>query len=238
MDQSVGASRVLKEDYENSSLFLRNQRSILMPKLSEGYQVEWEFIPPNSPWMGGFYERLIKEVKRSIPDILEKRKVTKIELNIGIQEAAHRINLRPLTHNSIRAEDDVILTPHLLAKRRPGWPLLAGMHKDQYAKVDDRSIYRRGRILADQIMAKFVARYLPILTKRCKWFKDKSEVKIDDLVLLINPQETRKEWSRGRVIKIHKGRDGKGRVADVMLKDGLIRKNRAIRNLAKIDIVA
>ena len=77
--------------------------------------------------MGGFYERLIKEVKRSIAHALVKNKLTKVVLNIALQEAAHRINNRSLTHNSISAHDEPCLTAHMLAKHRSGWPYLPGM---------------------------------------------------------------------------------------------------------------
>ncbi|KAG5673272.1 hypothetical protein PVAND_003333 [Polypedilum vanderplanki] len=230
------AARLLKEDHENAKNSLIEASKSLSPKLSEIYAVDWEFIPAHSPWFGGFYERLIKEVKRSIQDILSERKIDKIQLNIAIKEAAHRINLRPLTHNAIAAEDAEVLTPHHLAKHRPGWPLLPGMHKGKFGEVSDRSIYRRGRAIADQIVAKFVSLYLPVLTKRTKWLKDSAPLKKDDLVLLIEPNKTRSQWQRGIVTKIYTSGDRKGRVADVKLKDGTIKKARSVRNLARIEI--
>jgi hypothetical protein len=108
------AAKILKEDYENSKI-LQRQSSILAPKLTELYRVEWQFIAPQAPWFGGMYERLIKEVKRSLTDTLQARKINRIELNIAVHEAAHRLNCRPLTGNSVDAADGVILTPHHLA---------------------------------------------------------------------------------------------------------------------------
>jgi hypothetical protein len=90
------AAKILKEDYENSKI-LQRQSSILAPKLTELYRVEWQFIAPQAPWFGGMYERLIKEVKRSLTDTLQARKINRIELNIAVHEAAHRLNCRPLT---------------------------------------------------------------------------------------------------------------------------------------------
>jgi hypothetical protein len=232
----VGAANILKQDYEIAQEFLRTQQSVLLPKLSEQYQVDWQFIPPGSPWMGGVYERLIREVKRSLAGTLNQRKLTIVELNIAVQESAHRMNLRPLTYNSISAEDDIILTPHHLAKNRSGWPLLPGLHRDQYANVDDRSIYRRGRMLSDEIMRRFTAYYLPVLTKRCKWFKGEPSLKMGDLVLLINPNYTRTMWRRGRIVKLYYGKDMIVRVADVQFADGSIKERVSARNLARIEI--
>ena len=234
----VGAARILREDYDSAQKFLHKQRNILTSKLSETYRVDWEFIPPGSPWFGGFYERLIKEVKRALAKVLTRRRkaVSKTELNIAVHEASHRINQRPLTHNSIAADDDVILAPHILAKRRPGWPLLPGLHKNKYAPIDDKSIYQNVRNLADQIMEKFVSLYLPELTRRAKWIKTPPSLIENDLGLYITPNNTRKEWIRDRIIKVYRGRDGHARVADVLLANGVIREKCAIRHLAKIDL--
>ncbi|XP_070495848.1 uncharacterized protein [Chironomus tepperi] len=236
----TGAARLLKEDYDNANKQLKKPRNVLATKLSESYAVDWEFIPPGSPWFGGCYERLIKEVKRSLAEVLTRRRkaVSKIELNIAIHEACHRINQRPLTHNSISADDDIILTPHILAKHRSGWPLLPGLHKNKYAPIDDKSIYKNGRKLADQIMEKFVSLYLPELTRRAKWINPQPSLEENDLVLYITPNNTRKEWMRAKVIKVYKGRDGVVRVADILFGNGTIREKCAARHLAKINIAA
>jgi hypothetical protein len=234
----VGAARILKEDFEKSQKQLRKPRNALAPKLAESYSVDWEFIPPGSPWFGGCYERLIKEVKRSLAEVLTRKRkaVSKVELSIAIHEAAHRINQRPLTHNSIAADDEIILTPHILAKHRPGWPLLPGMHKNKYAPIDDKSVYQKGRKLADQIMEKFMSLYLPELTRRAKWIKSPPSLAENDLVLYIAPNKTRKEWMRAKVIKVERGRDGIVRKADIIFGDGSIRQQCGARHLAKIDI--
>lgn len=231
-----GAANLLREEYENSKIFLQQQATALQPKLSELYGLEWEFISAYAPWFGGMYERLIQEVKRSLYDTLNNRKLQKVELNIAIHETAHRMNCRPLVENSIDAADEEILTPHHLVKNRSGWPLLAGIHKNKYVQVNDRSLYRRGRILADEIMRKFVSYHLPTLTKRTKWHDNEEPIKLDDLVLMIEPNQTRMQWPRGRVIKLHPGRDGNVRSADIVLACGKIKLNRAVRNLAKINI--
>jgi hypothetical protein len=228
-------AKTLEEDYETAQMF-QSQPRLLGRKLSEIYRVEWQFIPAHAPWMGGMYERLIKEVKSALSSTLQRRKINRIELNIAVQEAAHRINCRPLTESSIDAMDGEILTPHHLAKNKSGWPLLPGLHKDVYKNVDDKSIYRRGRIVADEILKKFTARYLPVLTKQTKWHKEEPPAKVGDLVLVIEPNQTRRQWKRGKIVKVHVGRDRIVRVVDVELAGGVLKKNRAVRNLAKIEI--
>ena len=38
-------------------------------------RINWKFINEYSPWQGGFYERLIGMVKRSLKKTLQKAKV-------------------------------------------------------------------------------------------------------------------------------------------------------------------
>jgi hypothetical protein len=85
-------------------------------------------------------------------------------------------------------------------------------------------------------MRRFYRNYLPILTKRTKWFRDEKPLKVGDLVLLIEPNETRRNWKRGIVIATYKGRDSRVRVADIMLPDRSIKKSRSVQRLAKIEI--
>jgi hypothetical protein len=230
-----GTAKIIKEDYEETKRFFKESRKQFLSDKAVDYQVQWDFIPPSSPWFGSFYERLIKEVKRAMYDILSQKKIDLIELRIAVAETAHRINLRPLTNNPIDAEDQEVLTPHHLAKYRSGWPLLPGLHTGKYQQVDDRIIYRRGRVLADEIMAKFTAYYLPVLTKKVKWLDNDEPLKEEDLVLMIEPNMTRFEWPRGKIVKLFHGKDGIPRVADVLQASGKI-KRRPVRKLAKINI--
>jgi hypothetical protein len=229
----VGAARFLNDERVKTVKYLQEQNQVLGTKLATKYGIEWKFIPPGTPWFGGFYERLIREIKRAIADTLKGKEVTKAQLNIALQDACHRINCRPLTHNSISSQDDPVLTPHHLAKNRPGWPYLPG-----FPTIDDKgdkSVYKRGRLLADKIMKSFVDKYLPILTTTSKWTKDKGSLKIGDIVLIIDSSRTRDEWQRGKIVAFSKSKAGQGRVANVFIKHSKVVK-RPVRKLARIFI--
>lgn len=234
----VGAANVIHQEKQKLIQFLKDSNKEIESKLAQEKFVRWTFIPVQSPWFGGFYERLIQTVKKSIETSIEGKKVTKTEFNIALQEASHRINCRPLSHNPISSEDEEVLTPHHLVKLRSGWPLLPSVHgiKNIPDPKKDKDQYRRGRIIADEMLRKFVAYYLPVLTKRTKWFKDFSPIKEGDLVLLIDPNLTRKAWERARVEKVYMSKDGNVRVVDLLMPDGTIRKNRSAKRLAKIEI--
>ena len=71
----------------------------------------------SSPWWGGFWERLIKSIKRSLNRIIVRASVNYEELLIIMIEIEAIMNSRPLTY--IGNEVDEILTPgHLLMGKR------------------------------------------------------------------------------------------------------------------------
>jgi hypothetical protein len=233
-----GAANIFNREKADISKHLAEIKSQAEAEIAEKLMLKWYFIPVQSPWFGAFYERLIKEVKRAIKDEVKDKRIQRIAFNSALQEAAHRINCRPLTHNSISHEDEEVLTPHHLAKFRSGWPLLPSAHKIKkpHDPNEDRSVYRKGVVIAEGICQRFVKNYLAELTKRTKWFKDAVPLAVNDLVLLIDPTKTRKQWDRARIIKLYKSRDGRKRVADILLADGTLRKNRSVQRLAKIEI--
>ncbi|KAG5685107.1 hypothetical protein PVAND_014305 [Polypedilum vanderplanki] len=177
----------------------------------------WSFIPVRSAWMGGMWERMIKEVKRSLKEVINNKWIELTSFKIAMFETMHRINCRPLTHLSISHEDEEILTPHHLAKNKPGWPLLPSAHtlKMSGKGIDERTYYAKGQKLADMLTRRFYEHYLTELTQRTKWNKKNPNLKLGDLVLIIDPTQTRSTWLRGIINSFVPGRDGIARIAEV-----------------------
>jgi hypothetical protein len=236
----VGAKRFLESERKRTIKFLNEKSSELSTHIAQRYGMSWQTIPAKSPWFGAFYERLIKELKRAIECSLKNKKLSRIELNIALHDACYRVNLRPLTHNPVSNEDERVLTPHELATGRAGWPYLPGLPRGSPNDSNDRDIFKRGRRIADELMKNFTLFYLPVLTKRVKWLNEGKTIGIGDLVLIIEPNQTRSEWERGRVVKLYPGSDGRSRVADVAIgnEKKTIRKARSIGNLAKLEIMS
>jgi hypothetical protein len=108
--------------------------------------------------------------------------------------------------------------------------------KNVHDPLKDKNQYRLGRILGEEMTRRFIAYYLPILTKRDKWFKNNPPIKVNDLVLLCDPNKTREAWERARVIKLYKPKFKKRRVADLRMPDGTIRTRRSVHRLAKLNL--
>eukprot|EP00117_Sycon_ciliatum_P020880 scpid92381/ scgid18464/ len=58
---------------------------------------EWKFIVPYSPWMGGFYERMVGITKRCLRKILGALKLCLSQLQTVLSEVEAVVNSRPLT---------------------------------------------------------------------------------------------------------------------------------------------
>ena len=74
--------------------------------------IEWRFITEYSPWKGGFYERLVKNVKLSLKCLVYNRVVDEDFFQAILCEIESIINKRPLTY----VDDDkgeIILRPCL-----------------------------------------------------------------------------------------------------------------------------
>ena len=61
---------------------------------------------------------------------------------------------------------------------------------------------------------------LPTLQKRSKWFDVQRNLKVGDLVLLIDNNALRNQWSRGRVTKVLPNKDGLVRRIELVTPDG------------------
>ncbi|KAG5683015.1 hypothetical protein PVAND_012325 [Polypedilum vanderplanki] len=234
----VGASNVLFREQERAIEELKKcVDSINQHYISQLKEFRWEFIPVKAAWYGGFYERLVGEFKRGMRDEIGTKGIPILAFKIAMNESAHRLNCRPLTHLPVSHEEDEILTPHHLAKNKPGWPLLPSAHtlKDTDKPIDQRAIYVAGQKLADRITRSFYKHYLPDLAPRKKWNHDQPPLKVGDLVLIIDPNQTRTHWLRGIVQALRLSKDGVPRSAEVKTAHGL--KKSTVQHLAKIDIV-
>ncbi|CAC5415551.1 unnamed protein product [Mytilus coruscus] len=70
----------------------------------------WSFIIELSPWMGGFYERLVGLVKRSLRKTLKKKLLTDVQLQTILKEVEAIINSRPLVYVGDDINSTITLT--------------------------------------------------------------------------------------------------------------------------------
>ena len=83
-------------------------------------RTSWRFIVSRAPWWGGFWERMVRSVKRCLRKVIGKATLKCEELNTLLVEAESIINCRPLTYVYNDQEGiSFALTPsHLIYGRR------------------------------------------------------------------------------------------------------------------------
>ena len=63
---------------------------------------------------------------------------------------------------------------------------------------------------------------IPTLQQRQKWIREKDNLNIGDVVLVVDDNSPRGQWLLGRVIKTFPGQEGKVRVAEIKTKNSTL----------------
>ena len=105
--------------------------------------ISWKFIVAASPWWGGFWERLVQSVKRSLQKILFRSTVDYEELVTIAIEIEGIINCRPLTYIYNDNTEEVATPSHLIYGRR----LLSKPSNDKPDNFNLKNLTRRMKYL-------------------------------------------------------------------------------------------
>lgn len=200
----VGAARKMDELYD----FAANRK------------IEWRFIPPSAPFMGGCWERLVRSVKSALAFTLKQRAPKEEVLHTLLLEAEATVNSRPLLHVPVDPDSFEALTPfHFLLGTPSVEPVLrARDDADLLGRLD----WKKGIILAEHFWARWVKEYLPTLIQRRDGHRP--IFKIGDPVFIADGTLPRNSWPRGRIAKLCPGPDGVVRVVEVDTKGGTLKR--------------
>ena len=99
---------------DNAKCFVGNE----LKKFLKEKEIEWKYILEVSPWWGGFYERMVQTVKRSLRKILRRTSISYDELHTIVVEIEAVINCRPLCYLYSDEPDEVLTPSHLIMGRR------------------------------------------------------------------------------------------------------------------------
>ena len=126
------------------------------------------------------------------------------------------------TYQTANVDDDVPLTPnHFLHGQIGG--RFAPETVDQ-TTFSLRKRWRRVQELVKHFWQRWLKELLPGLNPRTKWHKEKKNLKVGDIVIVISPDSHRAHWPLAKVTQIFPGKDGKVRVAQVQLGKKLLQR--------------
>ncbi|XP_058826816.1 uncharacterized protein LOC131686839 [Topomyia yanbarensis] len=221
----IGASRVLKEALKNI-----DQEKLMKHFVS--VDTKWSFNPPASPHFGGCWERLIQSVKKALDEIKQKRLPTDELLRNMLAEIEMIINSRPLTELPLEEEISEPLTPNhlLLGSSNGSKPPIT--FDDSGAALN--RTWKMSQVYANEFWKRWVAEYLPTLTRRAKWFQPVKPIAVGDIVVIVDNDFPRNCWPKGRVIDVSMSKDGQVRRATVQTSTGVF--ERPAVKLAVLDV--
>ncbi|GFY31697.1 integrase catalytic domain-containing protein [Trichonephila clavipes] len=179
----VGANSQLKVFYKTLNFPDQNLAAYFA---EEG--IEWNFIPPSAPHMGGLWEAGIKSVKYHLKRALGRSRLTYEEFETVIIQVERILNSRPLTpiYNDF---DNFEIKP------------LAENNKGNSGSLE-----------------KWSTNYLNTLQQRGKWMIEKDNVMCGTMVIVKEDFTLVCSWLLERVVEVYHGSDGKMRTGNYLNK--------------------
>lgn len=179
---------------------------------------KWYFTPPETPHMGGMWERLITSVKASLFESMITRTPTDQMLRSWLIEAENIVNSRPLTYVPLESEEDEALTPNHFILGSSNGMKPPGMFKTdgQYLRDQWKEVQR----CTDIFWKKFIHEYIPTLVRRTKWFDKVKPLEVGDIVINFDKEAPRNTYKRGRIVETIIGTNQQVRRAKVQFANG------------------
>ncbi|XP_068209144.1 uncharacterized protein [Palaemon carinicauda] len=154
-----------------------------------GCRVEFIFNPPGASHFRGAWERLIGTVRRVLDIVLGTQQLDYEGLCTLFCEVEATVNSRPLTVVTSDSRDPIPLTLNKLLKMGDspvGCDIAIGGHSKQR--------WKQVKHMSEQFWARWKREFLLGLQQRQKWFKERRNVRVGDVVLMVKENEARCHW--------------------------------------------
>lgn len=189
-------------------------------------ECEFVFNAPSSSHMGGVWERQIRTIRGVLMSVLEQsaKPLDSSSLQTFLYEVMAVVNSRPLTTDNLNdSSSPEPLTPnHILTMKSTIISPPPGnfVREDLYL----RKRWRRVQLLANNFWTRWRKEYLSNLQQRQRWTKDRTNAKVNDIVLLKEDEIPHNKWKLAEVVEVHPGRDGRVRTLKLLLSDPALDK--------------
>ncbi|KAH7668219.1 integrase core domain protein, partial [Aphelenchoides avenae] len=207
----------------------------VMQVYARSHGIEWHFITPESPWQGGFYERLIRSVKHCLTASIGRRRLEFSDFTRLLARVAHTLNCRPLTYQSEGDVNAVALRPldflQPLAEDTTNMgPAAEDMSDPDYThklSSEERLIrlYAKQNAILEAFWERWRHEYLLSLRERQRQLKNANRLDRDPQVgeyVLVDDDEPipRPFWKLARIMRLVPGRDGVVRFVKIRFAGG------------------
>ena len=201
-------------------------------------KIEWSFNLEKAPWWGGFFERLVKSMKRCLKKVLKNSKVTFDELLTVVTEVEAILNSRPISYVSSEGIEEPLTPSHLLCGRRllslPN--AISDNGKDDPDWQPNKNDLNRKRVHLESLIRHFWKRwhneYLLELREshrlRLKGTSKRQVICVGNVVV-VRDDTPRVSWRIGRVEGLIKGEDHPVRGATIRMSSKGMKASRLRR---------
>jgi len=199
--------------------------------------ITWKYITELAPWMGGFYERLVGMVKRSLRKSLGKLSLTYDQLHTLLVEIEAILNSRPLVYVASDLDSGLTLCPSNFLSLNPKTGMdevheMVDNNDPDYtpSKISSAKAllqnWKRGQNHLNDFWRIWRDEYLLSLRERHRREHVNPRIqsdqipKIGDVVQLKENLIPRGSWKLGRIKKLYTSQDGRVRSAQVQTTNG------------------
>ncbi|GFY44062.1 integrase catalytic domain-containing protein [Trichonephila inaurata madagascariensis] len=193
-----GARNILNDWNEVSK-----SNTIHLFSVEEG--IEWNFIPPASPHFGGLWEANIKLMKRILLRVTKSAVMNFEELTTLVTQSEAVLNSRPLSPLSSDPNGCNPLTAgHFLTGNA------ISSFPEPYIASDSLSYHYRWKLIQsvrNKFWNRWSTEYLTHLQTRAKWSVQHPNLKVNQLVLLKDPNTKPLDWPMECILEVFPGND-------------------------------
>ena len=162
----------------------------------------WQFNLTKSPWWGGIYERLIKELKETLHKTLGRSHLSYEAFESVVMDVERNLNNRPLTYIEAESREEEVLTPNTILWGRDVYPV------DDTEDSDGEKQTEMTKRLGDP-KAHVLKCWKREYVHRVRPHKERgSTPKVGEIVLIVGDERNRGEWKKGKVVRLIQGKDG------------------------------
>ena len=204
--QLVGAERELRE-------MIQGWDDKQLKEFNAEKGMKWQFATPAAPHQNGCAESLVKSTKIALKRAIGEQMLTPFELYTCLLEVANLINQRPVGRVPNDPDDGSYLCPNDMLLGRASSTVPQGPFRETNNPRHRAEFVQK---IVDSFWRRWTRDVFPFLVPRKKWNVERRNVRVDDVVIVQDPNAVRGKWTIGRVSNVYPGRDG--RVRNVKLK--------------------
>ena len=242
-----GLPKTIQSD--NAKSFVRCQKELMavfkspkMDKYLSDHRIIWKRYLERSPWWGGYIERQVQTVKRSLRKVMGSAVLTFEEYTTFLYEVAALVNSRPISFIYDRVDEGEPVSPAMLmcGKSLVQVPPMFQVNVDGKTPQMCSGRLRYLEKLKTYFWTRWTREYLADLKdihSRRAVGTQLREPTVGEAVLVRNENLPRGRWKLGLIVGLKPGRDGNVRSVTVRVVRGKrVTRRGNVKNIPTIDL--